>query len=59
MPLIVINRVSLMKPARQFEDLSTQMPDDLTAGKLADRCRRFASDPPSADWDGSVALDEK
>ncbi|HEX6052949.1 MAG TPA: adenylate/guanylate cyclase domain-containing protein, partial [Gemmatimonadaceae bacterium] len=44
---------------RVLMDARSIDPDDAVLTVLADRCRRYENDPPSADWQGVEALDSK
>lgn len=44
---------------RIFEELLEQGPDDPPARVFRDRCRDYRREPPTEDWDGVFALEEK
>ncbi len=56
-----------MYGARRFREASIMFrsvtdelgPDDYASTMMAERCDRFAADPPPADWDGVEVLHEK
>lgn len=45
--------------AETFSRALDARPDDLAAGMMIQRCRRYAENPPAPDWDGVCTLDSK
>lgn len=45
--------------AESFEEVGRILPDDYLAGMMIERCRRYETDPPPAEWDGVEVMKSK
>lgn len=45
--------------AENFEEVARLLPGDYLAGMMIERCRRYETDPPPADWDGVEVMKSK